>query len=154
MQTAEIIISRYKSIHLLLGALNTTVSFTSNNRMQKCHNWIQAVMNPKIILSSKSTSLVNLLGIGSLLYVRDVGANSEMKQSWISGRITCNLLKARKSRAYKVCLVFVFLLIRRKTDEIFKPDTKRSNHNRVISLESLLKTDLQTTVACKKALQV
>ena len=153
MQTAEIIISRYKSIHLLLGALNTTVSFTSNNRMQKYHNWIQAVMNPKIILSSKSTSLVNFFGIGSLLYVRDVGANSEMKQS-ISGRITCNLLRARKSRAYKVCLVFVFLLIRRKTDEIFKPDTKRSNHNRVISLESLLKTDLQTTVACKKALQV
>lgn len=112
-------------------------------------------MNQKVILSSKSTSLVNFFGIGSLLYVRDVGANSEMKQS-ISGRITCNLLKARKSRAYKVCLVFVLLLIRRKTDEIFKPDTKRSNHNRVISLESHLKTDLQTTEACncKKDLQV
>ena len=70
------------------------------------------------------------------------GADSAMNQSQFLA-ITCNLLEAReKSRVYGV-IGFVFASHWLKSwRESFKPITKRSNRNHVITLDSHLKTAL------------
>ena len=70
------------------------------------------------------------------------GANSAMNQSEFLA-ITCNSPKAReKIHAFKVRLVLVLLLIGRKTGASFKPVTKCSNSNHVITFDSHLKSAL------------
>ena len=58
--------------------------------------------------------------------------------------ISCNLLKVREKPRIKVRLVLVRLHRLKKNCRVFKPATKRSNGNRVITFDS----DLKTAVCC------
>ena len=71
------------------------------------------------------------------------GADSAMNQSQFLA-ITCNSLKAReRSRAHMVQMVFGFASHWLKNCcDSFKPITKRSNRNHVITFDSHLKTAL------------
>ena len=68
------------------------------------------------------------------------GAHSEMNQSEFL-EITCNLLKAREKSRVQGAIGFSFASNWLKTRrETFKPITKRSNRNHVITFDSHLKT--------------
>ena len=73
------------------------------------------------------------------------GAGSAMNQSQFLA-ITCNLLKAReKSRVHGAIIGFGFGFASqwlKNWCESFKPITKHSNHNHVITFNSHLKTAL------------
>jgi len=72
------------------------------------------------------------------------GADSAMNQSQLLA-ITCNSLEAREKSRVRGAIGFGFdshwLKNRR---ESFKPITKRSNRNQIITFDSLLKTALST----------
>ena len=75
-----------------------------------------------------------------LLQPITTGANSAMNQSEFLA-IPCNLLEAKEKRSNKVRLILVLLMIGlRKLARDFRPITKRSNRNRVITFDSHLKT--------------
>ena len=72
------------------------------------------------------------------------GANSAMKQSEYLA-ITCNLLKAREKSHVQGAIGFGFGFASnwlKNWCETFKPITKRSNRNHVITFDSHLKTAL------------
>ena len=72
------------------------------------------------------------------------GANSAMNQSQFLA-ITCNSLVAREKSRVHGAIGFGFAFHRLKNwRECFKPITKRSNRNHVITLDSHLKTALHT----------
>ena len=74
------------------------------------------------------------------------GANSAMNQSEFLA-ITCNLLKAREKSRVQDAIGFGFASNWLKNwRETFKPITKRSNRNNVITFDSHLKTALLTNV--------
>ena len=82
------------------------------------------------------------------------GANSAMNQSQFLA-ITCNsLLAQKKSRVHgTVCFAFVFHWLK-NWRESFKPITKRSNRNHVITFDSQLKTALKHAIKMKTVLTV
>ena len=70
------------------------------------------------------------------------GADSEMSQSQLLA-ITCNLLKAREKSRVQGAIGFGFASYWLKNwHESFKPITKRSNGNHVITFDRHLKTAL------------
>ena len=73
------------------------------------------------------------------------GANSAMNQYEFLA-ITCNLLKAREKSHVQGAIDFGFASSWLKNwHETFKPITKRSNRNHVMTFDSHLKTALYTT---------
>ena len=71
------------------------------------------------------------------------GANSAMNQSEFSG-ITCNLLIAREKSRVHGAIGFGFAShCLNNWRERFRPISKRSNRNQVITLDSRLKTALE-----------
>ena len=81
------------------------------------------------------------------------GANSAMNQPQLPA-ITCNSLKARGKSHARGAIGFGFASHWLKNwRESFKPITKRSNRNRVITFDSHLKTALVSTLKlcfCKR----
>ena len=72
------------------------------------------------------------------------GTNGAMNQSQFLA-ITCNSLEAREKSRVQGGIGFVYASHWLKNwRESFKPITKRSNHNHVISFDSHLKTALST----------
>ena len=79
-----------------------------------------------------------------LLRPNTIGTNGAMNQSQFLA-ITCNSLEAREKSRVRGGIGFVFASHWLKNwRESFKPITKRSNRNHVISFESHLKTALST----------
>ena len=70
------------------------------------------------------------------------GADSSMNQSQFLG-ITCNSLKAREKSRVHGAIGFDSHWLK-NWRESFKPITKRSNHNHVITFDSQLKTALRS----------
>ena len=84
------------------------------------------------------------------------GADSSMNQSQFLA-ITCNSLEAREKSRVRGAIGFGFDSHWLKNwRESFKPTTKRSNRNHVITLDSHLKTALKENfvVSCLKCLRI
>ena len=91
------------------------------------------------ILSGFQTTVENLMP-KLLLRPITTGTNSVMNQSEFLA-ITCNLLNAREESRVQGAIGFGFASHWLKNwREVFKPITKRSNRNRVITFDSHLKT--------------
>ena len=74
------------------------------------------------------------------------GADSEMNQSQFLA-ISCNSLEAREKSRVRGAICFGFDSHWLKNGrEYFKPITKRSNHNHVITFDSHLKTALMRVI--------
>ena len=81
-----------------------------------------------------------------LLRPTTTGANRARNQSEFLA-ITCNLLKAREKSRTQGRIGFAFASHRLKNwREIFKPITKRSNRNHVITFDSHLKSTLNRKI--------
>ena len=77
-----------------------------------------------------------------------IGANSAMNQSQFPAT-TCKALKAREKSRVQGAIAFGFASLWSKNwREYFKPITKHSNRNHVITFDSHLKTTLYTNSDC------
>ena len=75
------------------------------------------------------------------------GADSTMNQSQFLAITGCNSLKAREKSRARGAIGFGFASQRLKNwRESFKPNTKRSNRNHVITFDSHLKTALTAII--------